>query len=433
LIETARNLHRLRGLLLESPLPYHEALSVAKEMMLHGINDREVFYFQQAAILLLEQAFRPGLQGCVEQESMLKRLVTKIMRHPGLDPEEIVGEVSRMIASLPSSADSVPSTTMSLEDGDRMVKLLLRIPGFSRAVGEVHSEAQGWQRVHEMVDSCILEQGREQRRKEREWQRSRQPLVRLVETLIQAADRIHYPTDGFRKAVQVLDSQEVLTIKLPAFVENLLVEARGLKKAQDEAIENVQTADAAIAQLNDLFRKADTQLMHSRDQELIDLFTGLGNRFALTEHRKRHPAGDRQAMLFVFFDEDPDVYPKLVRAEVLRVLGFIGRRIQKLKIGLPFHIGEETIVVILSEDFCRGAASTPIKEHILDRIQATKGFPTHVRFGMATIVLTVASDEEVVLEKGKQLARSSASKAGQPLMLEMGQTDSDHSVPPSLR
>ncbi|MBF0348983.1 MAG: hypothetical protein HQL81_15055 [Magnetococcales bacterium] len=419
MIETTRAMEKLRGLLLEVPFPHHEALGVAKELMLHGINDRNVRYFHQAAMMLLERVFRPALQGNVEQESMLKRLMTRLMRQPDPDPNEVTGEVSKMIAGLDFPADPDNAMRPSREEADHFANSLLRIPGFPIAKDGHRPEAIGWRRVDEIIDACILEHGRKQRQAERAWQRRKRQLVRLAETLIQAAERIHHPTDELHKALQLLECQEALPVKLAAFIESLLIQARQLKEAMNTAKSNIERAESAILELNGLFRQADLQLLHARDQEMIDIFTGLGNRFALTEHRKRHVPGDRQSLLFIFFDEDPEVHPKIKRTEVLRILGFIGRRIHKLELGLPFHIGDETIAIILAREIIDNPVAEMIKEKILDRLQATKGFPTHIRFGVATLHATATTDEETLLTQGKQWTRISAQKGGLPLSTEV--------------
>jgi len=418
LIETSRSFHKLRGLLLESPMQIHHVMSVAKEMMLHGVNDREVFFFQQAAIVLLERAFSPCFHGHVEEESILKRLVSRIRRNPGIDPDEIAGEVAKLISCFSQQSASSVVLKSSQAEADRVRDLLLRIPGFEGGGTLGSGEISGWRCVAEMVEACILEQGRRQRRAEREWQRRRHQLQRMAQTLIQACERIHLPTEKLNKAIQSLDGAETLEDRLDTFVESLLSEARKLKIAIDDARIAMDRAEAAIEELNGLFRKADTQLMHSRDEELIDIFTGLGNRFALTEHRKRDPAGKKQVLLFVYFDEDTTVHPKIVRSEVLRVLGFIGRRIQKMQIGLPFHIGNETIVVILSRPFVHQEIDGAVREQILDRLKGAKGFPTHVNFGLAALSAVGFADEAVMLEEGRRLAKNSAMRGGRLLKVE---------------
>ncbi|MBF0434354.1 MAG: hypothetical protein HQL77_03155 [Magnetococcales bacterium] len=419
MIDTAENMEKLRRLLLTTPVPFHDALAVAKEMMLHGVNDREVWYFQSAATLLLDRVVRPLLQGSVEQDSNLKRLISKIRRNPGFDPREALDEIAKMAASPSGTA---PTATREL--AERLMERLNRIPEFQTAVttGE-RTETAGWSRILAMVDSCIQEQGREQRRQEREWQRRRGELLRLGDIVMQAAERMHHPTEGLQKVLSLLSSKEPLNVVLPTFVENFLLEARALKKAARLAKENILKADEAIHQLNGLFRQADIQLQESRDQELFDQFTGLGNRFALTEHRKRYLKENRQALLFVFFDEDPNAMPKLARSEVYRVLGFVGRHIQKSHLGLSFHIGDATIAVLIAEAYIDKEVAQLVKDRILDRLQATKGFPTHVRFGIATIQVTATtgSDENALLDKGKHWARNSALKGGQPLKMVMEQ------------
>ncbi|MBF0110718.1 MAG: hypothetical protein HQL76_16245 [Magnetococcales bacterium] len=424
MIETMRSMEKLRELLLEVPFRHPEALGVVKEMMLHGVNDREVFYFQQAAVLLLEHALRPALQGNVELESNLKRLITRIQRNPGIDPNEVTQTVSRILAeSTPFPPGNSQSPQESHQEAKHLFQLLQQLPGFSAVMVSNHSQPPGWRQIDEAVDSFIMELDRQKRRREREWQRQRQPLLRLTETLIQTAERIHHPVDGLKKLMELLDGPEELPVKLPPFIENLLFEARELRKAMEAAQNNIHKAEHAISELNGLFRKADLQLLHSRDQELIDIFTGLGNRFALTEHRKRLSSQDHQGILFLHLDADPEARPALSRSEICRILGFLGRRIHKLEIGLPFHIGEETIAILLSQTLVDVPVAGIIKERILDRLQGTKGFPVHIRFGLATLRLAMAEDEALILDKGKHLARISAHKGGQPLFLKLGKEE----------
>lgn len=423
MIETSKNLHKLRGLLLESPMQFHSVMSVAKEMMLHGVNDRDVFYFQQAAIALLERAFSPCFHGHVEEDSILKRLVSRIQRNPAIDPNEVIGEVAKLISSFSQQSASSLCSESSQEEADRMRKQLLRIPEFAEIGDKGCGEKVGWHCVAEIVEACILEQGRKQRREERGWQRRRHQLERMAQTLMQACERIHLPTQELNKAVQLLDGEDELRVRLDTFVESLLSAARKIKAAEDEGRTYIERAQAAIEGLNGLFRKADIQLMHSHDEELIDIFTGLGNRFALTEHRKRHAAGDKQVLLFICFEEDSTIYPRIARAEILRVLGFIGRRVQKMHLGLPFHIGNETIVVILSQPFVHKEIDRAIREQILDRLKGTKGFPTHVNFGLAAVSASGFADEVAMLEEGRQLARNSVLKGCQLLFMERGVPD----------
>ncbi|MEO5328109.1 MAG: hypothetical protein H7829_07670 [Magnetococcus sp. THC-1_WYH] len=428
MIETSRNIHKLRGLLLETPMQAHPVMSVAKEMMLHGVNDREVFYFQQAAIVLLERVFGPCLHGHVEEESILKRLVARIRRNPGIDPDEVAGAVAPLILSVSQHSASSVGRESSQEEADRVRALLSRIPGFQEVCDKSQGETSGWRWVEACVEACILEQGRNQRREEREWQRRRHQLERMAHALIQACERIHLPTDVLHKAIQALEGTESLAVKLDAFVESLLGEAHQLKTSMDAARRYIDRAEAAIEELNGLFRKADVQLMQSRDEELLDIFTGLGNRFALTEHRKRYASGTKQVLLFVYCDEGTTIRPKIARSEVLRVLGFIGRRIQKMQIGLPFHIGNETIVVILSRPFVHQEIDCAVREQILDRLREAKGFPTHVNFGLAALSASGFSDEAVMLEEGRQLAKNSAMRGGQ--LLEVEKIVSDPSQTP---
>lgn len=410
MIETARNLEKLRGLLLNEPFRYHEAFAVVKEMLVHGVNDRKVMFFQQVAVMLLERAFRPGLHGHVERESMLMRLCARILRNPGLDPRDVAEEVAEMVAGIapPSPVVAVPAA--SKEQADRMAALLSRIPGFSSV--DIPSGMTGWNRVAMLVETFTLDHARKQRHDEREWQRKRGQLARLTETLMQAADHIHHPTEGLKRVLSLLDVKGAQTDKLSAFVEGLLVEVRLLGRALVEARINVQTAGTAIARLNALFRKADTQLLRSRDQAMVDIFTGLGNRFALSEHLKRLTAGNRQDVLFLLFDEDPRVYPKIARAEVYRVLGFIGRHLHKLGFGLPFYVGDEFLVVIPPRESTQNSFAEPIKGRILDKLMAMSGFPTHVNFGLATVFVTGVVDETILMDTGKRLARKSAKKRG---------------------
>ncbi|MBF0421779.1 MAG: hypothetical protein HQL73_02180 [Magnetococcales bacterium] len=423
LIETSHSMERLRQLLSTTPLPFHEALGVAKEMMLHGVNDKEVLYYQKAAILLLERVFRPAFQGNVEQESKLKRLMAKVGRTPGLDPGEVLGEVSKMVAA-PSAQASGATAELANQEADRLARWLLSLPGFASVVAN-RPATYGWPEVEEMVATCVQEQGREQRRLERERYRRQGSLFRLVDTLVQTAERVHHPVTELHQARALLESQEPPGVVLPAFVDRILVEIGHIKAAMVAAQQNVHQANAAMTQLNELFRQADRQLQESRDQELFDIFTGLGNRFALTEVRKRYGSDHHQVLLFLYLDKDPDAFPRLNRGESYRILGFIGRHIEKSDLGQAFYVGDETIVIIVADQYADKDIAHPIKNRILDRLQATKGFPTHVRFGLVTMAITGTAimDEAALLDKGKHWARNSARRGGLPLKTTAGQAE----------
>ncbi len=349
--ETRKTLERIRDLLKKDPPDHRNALRLAKDLFLHGICAQEQDALRQATILLLERLVLPALSGTQERQARVGRLVRQIRTTHLFNQSTIeaeLREIGSWMAGLqaaripPEPEPSVPAAVVQ--------EALIILGG--KAVQEIFppNKASDWQTMPTHLGVII----HQERRWREDWRREQLSLQALLaKTAQELADGLRLigaDTEDLPLLVDRLQGEEPMTDWVT--LQETLLQAMQRFRARANAIrQRLQESQEAVERSRQLVRHADWALMETRDERLMDVFTGLPNRFGLLarlEQAKQETDEAGFALVVILLGEYPEIVRDLGRDRVNRLIGAIaGRMVSLMQPGdYLARFNDETFVLL---------------------------------------------------------------------------------------
>ncbi|MBF0183963.1 MAG: GGDEF domain-containing protein [Magnetococcales bacterium] len=347
--ETRNTLQRIRTLLYQDPPNLREALRAAKDLFLHGICVQEQDSLRQAAILLLERLVAPALAGMQDKQARVGRLIRQLQTSQQYHYEAIEATVLEIAAWMDTLGKMAPVAEADPPFPLALAQEALVILG-GKPVQELFSveTPASWSEMGRQLGVLI---NREEKLRN-QWQREedalrillRQSIAKLQEgmQLIGAEDELS-PLLETTKANGAID--------WPTIQDGLIQAVRRFRDRTVEVRYRLREADDVVERSRMLIRQADWALLETRDERLLDSFSGLPNRFGLMarlEQAKHQSAPEGFALVAVRLDDYVGIVQDLGRERVNRLIGAIaGHMASLLKPGEYLaRYSDETFVLI---------------------------------------------------------------------------------------
>ena len=331
--DTRNVLEQIRDLLKNEPPNNREALRLAKNLFMHGLCGREQDSVRQGSALVLERLVLPALAGTREKQARVGRLIRQMRSTRALNQQTIeadlqemgawmtdLGQRAQTLETLPPFAASVAQEAL-LTLGGKAIQPIFAI-----------DKQPNWQTLSLRLGALIHQ---EQRWREA-WQREQAALQTLLrESTQMLMDNLHLvgaDTADLPLLLERLRDQEQ-PCDWSAVQEALL---QGVQRFQERAIEirhRLRILQDAVARSRILIRQADWALMETRDERLLDTFTGLPNRFGLLarlEQAKQSAETEGFALVVILLEEYNQIVRDLGREQVHRLMGAIAGRLNSL-------------------------------------------------------------------------------------------------------
>ncbi|MBF0460941.1 MAG: diguanylate cyclase [Magnetococcales bacterium] len=348
---TRKILERIRERLQQNPPDNREALRLAKDLLIHGVCSQEQEALRQASLLLLERLVQPALAGTQEKQARVGRLIRQMRTAPRLNQQAITDELREIgswmteLGSRMQPPEPEPAFPAAL-----LQEALITLGG--RAIQDIFpaDKPADWSSMPLHLGAILHRERKERAEGEREQAAVQRLLARTTQAMVETmhligADMGDLPLllDALRREEPMTDwvaIQEALQQALHAFQERAVAMRHRLREMQD-----------VVERSRVLIRHADWALMETRDERLLDVFTGLPNRFGLLarlEQAKHVADAEGFVLIVIFLAEYAETVRDLGRDRVNRLMGAIaGRMVSLMRPGdYLARYNDETFVLL---------------------------------------------------------------------------------------
>ncbi|MEO5354250.1 MAG: GGDEF domain-containing protein [Magnetococcus sp. XQGC-1] len=349
--ETRKRLAQIRELLAQDPPETRQSLRLVKDLLIQGTCSWEQDGLRQASALLLERLVLPALSGTQERQARVGRLVRQIRTARPFTPHTLAGaleEIAPWLAVLPGRMEPV-------EADPPFPASLLRealVTWGGKAVQELFpaNKEPDWQEISLPLGHLI----NQERRQREEWQREMGVLQSLLadamQTLLNSMRLIDADTGELPFLLDRLRQEEAIADWLP-FQEGFLQALQRFRERTIAVRHRLREVQEAVERSRLLVRHADWALMETRDEKLVDAFTGLPNRFGLLarlEQAKQMEGKEGFVLIAILLEEYAEIVRDLGRERVNRLLGAIaGRMVSLMRPGdYLARFNDETFLLI---------------------------------------------------------------------------------------
>ncbi|MEO5339415.1 MAG: GGDEF domain-containing protein [Magnetococcus sp. MYC-9] len=371
--ETRRGLEQIRDLLSSDPPNHREAVRLTKNLLMHGPCGREQEPLRQVSLLLLERLVRPALAGAQEKQARVGRMIRQIRTAQSLDPQTLEADLREIGAWVTALGRSVQVAEAEPDFPASLVQKALVVLG-GKATQELlpTDKPPHWPEIHLRLGAII----NQERRWREHWQREQESLHTLLTTTSQTmVDTLRLIGADAEDLPQVLEQarQGHTTFEWQELQEALL---RAVQRFRERAVEirhRLRTAQEAVERSRALIRQADWALMETRDERLLDTFTGLPNRFGLLARLEQAKQLDKKegfALVAILLEEYGQIVRALGRERVQNLVGaIVGRMLSLLRPGdYLARFNDETFVLIGFQMTAEHAVDMALLWHeVLDR------------------------------------------------------------------
>lgn len=348
--ETRKKLEQIRDLLKSDPPDTRQALRLVKNIFLHGICSQASERWQRGAVLLLESLVLPALVGSQEQQAHVRRLIRRMQTAHTLNPQ-VMGH-------------DLPEIAVWLAQLDALVESREPPPPFAAALLQTALVTLGGKPVQEMVASdkkpewerlylhlgAIIHQ-------EQRWREAWQEEQERLQTLLAGTTRILAEAlrlIGADATDLTLLSDRLRTgeaVNWAACSATLLQATQTFQERAVEMRHRLTTVQETVERSRLLVRHADWALMETRDEKLMDMASGLPNRFGLLarlEQAKQLTSPEGFTLIVIMLEDYAGILRDLGRERVGRLMGALAGRMLSLTRPGEYlaRFNEETFVLL---------------------------------------------------------------------------------------
>ncbi|MBF0401021.1 MAG: diguanylate cyclase [Magnetococcales bacterium] len=349
--EIRERLEQIRDLLKSDPPDGRKALRLVKDLLMHDTCFQACESQRAGAALLLEQLVLPALVGTQEHQARVGRLIRRIHTAHSFDPQSMAADLQEIavwlsqLQSVVQRSEPEPPFPAAL-----LQSALITLGG--KPVQEIVAtdKAVDWQALYLQLGAIIHQENRWRAG----WQQEQQALKNLLAGTTQVmADNLRMigadAGDLSQRAEALRRSDGV--IDWAGYVAALL---QGMERFRDRALDirqRLRGVQEAAEHSRVLIRQADWALMETRDEKLLDIHTGLPNRFGLLarlEQAKQLAGQEGFALVVVLLEEYSVIVRELGRDRVNRLMAALaGRMVSLMRPGdYLARYGEETFVLL---------------------------------------------------------------------------------------
>ncbi len=329
---TTDTLQRIRGFLRQDPPDTARALRLVKDALIRTPCSRELDVSRNNAERIIAELVRPALATDREKQALADRLARQYRTERVLDEKTAAPALREMKPWLAALAGQVPAPeTEPPFPPDHLLAALAVLTG--EPVKTTGREKNDWPSMQSVLGRML---NREQRQRQA-WERERRQLLELLTlattSLARAIRLTGRGEDG--KELEMLgkrmaDGEPVADVA--ALKESLLLEAEGFRARMDDVEKRLRESAGGVKKFQELLRRADWAVQETRDDTLVDVFTGLPNRFALSARIERafHPLSGRRrpfCLAAIRLDEFDLMIRELGRDRVNRLMAALAARL----------------------------------------------------------------------------------------------------------
>ena len=331
---TEEGLRRIRAFLDEDPPNTKKAVRMVKDLLIKGPCSLEVEGIRKTAIRILERLVRPALGGDHEKQIRVRRLVRDIQNTPSLNAAALAESLQQMAPWMASlKGGHAGFATPPPFPPQRLWAALTKLTTLSLQTGSSGAEDDPWLQPHALLGRLIKQEKEARAQWDREQETLRDSLTELVATLADAVGEIGGEGEGVATLARQLGKGKSIT-DLTSVCEVVLLELGMFGKRAQSLEKRLDKGRDAVKRFQELLRRADWALMETRDETLVDIFTGLPNRFALSARIDRAinatDTNDGQgsfALVLVLLDDYPGMVKDLGRTRLNHLMAALAARL----------------------------------------------------------------------------------------------------------
>ncbi|MBF0428601.1 MAG: diguanylate cyclase [Magnetococcales bacterium] len=330
--------------LLREPQPdMAQAIEEISSLLIQGPCLRERIDIKDAAVLILERLTWPALTGDRTKQAYLTRLIRGIRDLKSLDGAAIEPYVEKIAPWIEAVAKTVKRGELPPPFSPDLAKEALLACGISEmadedlpfTLGQPTADAL-WYDLYRLLGRIILREQRSRAAWAREKRGLQEAIAILAGDLVESSLIISRKGEMDESWVKEA-STKILTHPLEV-MDALLAEEKAFFTRVEEAEAALVRSQEAVVQFQGLLRQAEHTLMDTRDETLVDIFTGLPNRFAflarLAQVMEPLPGEKVPPLPFVVLFIRVDAYAEMLQAvgrnRVLRVMSALASRMALL-------------------------------------------------------------------------------------------------------
>ncbi|MEO5377182.1 MAG: GGDEF domain-containing protein [Magnetococcus sp. DMHC-6] len=347
---TSESLLFLRTLLESSPPDSVQAVRVIKDVLMRGPCSAEMDEAKRVIELLLSKLIKPALVADRVKQAYIDRLLRQIRTSLQLDMVKIAQEVDQLGAWMAELNDSTPTFSskhppahfserlftvlrMAGEEEEWILKGIAKCEAIQRE-GQKEGGSP-WHEIHTLLGR-IITKGEIARSS---WQREREEVRKMLmdvaidfRTTLGSFGLIDTEITGVLERV---DQSDRIT-ELEELKELLIREAQSLRQQAREMGQQLEKGHTSLEEMRGRLRQMDEALTQARDEQLLDPFTGIPNRFSFTAHFKKileQGVRLRQepfCLVLFHLDNYPDLVQNFGRMGANRLIASLSKRIREI-------------------------------------------------------------------------------------------------------
>ena len=386
--ETKKVLEQIRDHLKKDPPELKQALRMIKDLLIHGGCAREMDAIRSVTIRLLDSLVRPALAGDQEKQATVGRLIRKIRNSRTLNLQDIADNLQEIKPWMESQAKKPPISQLPPPFPPTLLEeALVTLSG--KPLDTTVGTTQSWPLMQTRLGALI----HREKKVRTTWQRERHFLqTTLAELSKDLADGLQQVGSESKEAQLLSDSladdQPISNIELVG--ERLLKHVHDFKKRSREVNQRLKESREAVHSFRKLLRQADQTLVDSRDEKLVDVFTGIANRFGLSARIEQAiHASEGFSLIVIYLDEYSEIIHDLGRDRTNRLITSLVRELHS-------HVDADTYFARIHDETFAILFPGYTLEESLTTCQRLRGVLDYTRFEINDARLRVRTGFGVV-------------------------------------
>lgn len=336
---TASILKQIRDLLDEQDPDIQQIIDITKTLLIQGPCTQELAEIKATTLAILERLILPALTGNRTQQTTITNLIRTIRKNEHLNIVDLLTQIETIapwietIATYKERGEEPPPFQPEIAIASLETLGAWNQDEINKPDAQSLTIAECWHELYRLSGRLIL---REQRAHSA-WARDKKELQEAIATW--AGDLVESSLIIGRKEsaseTWVREMADDILIKPESVMTALLTEESAFWQRTREVETALNQSQKVITQFQTLLRQAENALMDTRDETLVDLYTGLPNRFAFMARlaqameplpgKKNPPAPF--TVIFIRIDEYLEMIQSLGRDRINRVVSALASKI----------------------------------------------------------------------------------------------------------
>lgn len=420
--ETERVLRGVQACLNAERPDRERALQLIRNLWRRGVCYEETRALNDGSLFLLERVFPSLLVGDQPLASLLEQCAGRLSRSGLLSQED----QQKLQADLTNGLNKTKENLI-FPDGrwDVDVTALARAlaargyTGFPR--GEAGAPSPSWGEINEFLGKVLAVTWQNRGMSEQEEIRKIEQLQAFVDILIRASSRLDRSIEGLESLKENLRG-EARHETLERFSARIAEEIRDLGEKTDQAAEKLAVIQRTSEELERLFHEADALLRETQDSDLMDVVSGLPNRYGLMariNQARLKGHGKKTSPFSTVFIGLADLGRQRRswdRSRYSALMRWLGGRIRETGSYEMFRTASKGLALFFEETNHEQAMTLAqgIKQTVLDPIIRREEIPQGLHFGVGVVPYRSGMDEEAFFLAGAERMRQSILDGGLP-------------------